>query len=278
MTSPDAGPQWRENAAEAGDRPPAWRTLWGCRELIRFFALRDLRVRYKQAVLGVFWVLLQPIASVLILTLVFGRLAGISSQGVPYPVFALVGMVVWTYFATATVRASEVLVNNPQLITKVYFPRIASPAAAVLAPLVDLVVSLALVAVFLVYYGLAPNWRMLATPVWVGLLVLAAFGVALWLSAWNVRYRDVQHAVGPVMQIWLFASPVAYPSTLLSGWHQFAYALNPMAGVIGLARWSVLGTPWPGWPLAVSLTTLAAVLAGGLRYFNRAQRLFADVI
>jgi len=274
----EATSAWKHNAAGMGSRTAAWLSLWRSRDLIGFFALRDLRVRYKQAALGVVWVLLQPIASVVIFTLVFGRLANISSQGIPYPLFALLGMVVWVYFSNATVRGSEVLVNNPQLITKVSFPRIAAPAAAMLPPLVDLAVSMALVGLLMLFYQVTPTWRLLAAPLWIAVLILAAFGMALWLSALNVRYRDVQHAVGPMMQIWLFASPVAYPSSLLSGWHEWLYALNPMTGVIELARWSVLDTPWPGWPLAVSLGAVAAVLTGGLAYFRRAERAFADVI
>ncbi len=240
--------------------------------------MRDIRVRYKQAVLGVLWVLLQPIATVAIFTVVFSRLARIDSQGIPYPLFALVGMVVWSYFSAATLRGSEVLVSNPQLVTKVSFPRIAAPAASMLPPLVDLAVSLGLVVVLLVYYAVNPSWRMLATPIWLLLVMLAAFGTASWLSALNVRYRDIQHAVGPLMQIWLFASPVAYPASLLSGWPAFLYALNPMAGVLGIVRWSLLDTPWPGWPVLVSLTTLLAVLCTGMLYFSRAERSFADVI
>jgi ABC-type polysaccharide/polyol phosphate export permease len=278
VPSPDTTSAWRQNAAGPGTHTAAWLSLWRSRDLIGFFALRDLRVRYKQAALGVIWVLLQPIASVLIFTLVFRRLAHIGSEGVPYPLFALLGMVIWTYFASATLRGSEVLVNNPQLVTKVFFPRIAAPAAAMLPPLVDLAVSITLVAVLMVFYRVAPTWRLLAVPVWLLVLMLAAFGMAMWLCALNVRYRDVQHAVGPLMQIWLFASPVAYPSSALSGWHEWVYALNPMAGVIGLARWSVLDTPWPGWPLVVSLGSVAAVLVSGLVYFRSAERSFADVI
>jgi ABC-type polysaccharide/polyol phosphate export permease len=278
MTSAQETPPWRVNGAGPHARTAVWVSLWQARDLVRFFALRDLRVRYQQAALGVVWVLLQPIASVVLFTLVFSRLARIGSEGVPYPLFALVGMVVWTYFSGAVARGSEVLVANPQLVTKVSFPRIAAPAAAMLPPLVDLAVSMALVVLLLLAYSRAPTWRLLAAPLWLVLLVLAAFGVSLWLSALNVRYRDVQHALGPVLQIWLFASPVAYPSTLLSGWQQAVYAVNPMSGVIGLARWSVLGTPWPGWPLGISVVVGAAVLGGGLSYFNRAQRSFADVI
>ena len=287
MPTPDSTPAadpeavavpWRHNAAGLGVRRASVAVLWSSRDLIRFFALRDLRVRYKQAVLGVVWVLLQPIASVVIFTLVFSRLARISSEGVPYPLFALSGMVVWGYFSNATVNGSQVLVSNPQLVTKVSFPRVAAPAAAMLPPLVDLAVSMVLVLALMVYYGVRPTWHLLAVPVWLGLLVLTAFGLAVWLSAVNVRYRDVQHALGPLMQIWLFASPVAYPSSLLEGWQAWVYALNPMTGILGLARWSLLGTPWPGWPLVVSLTVIAAVLVTGLRYFRRAEISFADVI
>jgi ABC-type polysaccharide/polyol phosphate export permease len=274
----DGAPQWARNAAAPGTSTGAWVSLWRSRDLVRFLALRDLRVRYKQAVLGVLWVLLQPIATVVIFTLVFGKLARISSQDIPYPLFALTGMVVWTYFSTATLRGSEVLVGNPQLVTKVYFPRVAAPAAALLPPLVDLAVSMVLVVALMGYYGVAPTWRVLATPIWLLLLVLAAFGVALWLCALNVRYRDVQHALGPLMQIWFFASPVVYPSALLSGWKELAFGINPMTGLMGLARWSLLGAPWPGWPLAVSLAAVAGVLGGGLRHFRRAERSFADVI
>ena len=273
----DGTPRAR-NAAAPGRSTGAWVSLWRSRDLVRFLALRDLRVRYKQAVLGVLWVLLQPIATVVIFTLVFGRLARISSQDIPYPLFALTGMVVWTYFSTATLRGSEVLVSSPQLVTKVYFPRVAAPAAALLPPLVDLAVSMVLVVALMGYYGVAPTWRVLATPIWLLLVVLAAFGVALWLCALNVRYRDVQHALGPLMQIWFFASPVVYPSALLSGWKALAFGINPMTGLMGLARWSILGAPWPGWPLAVSLAAVAGVLGGGLRHFRRAERSFADVI
>jgi ABC-2 type transport system permease protein/lipopolysaccharide transport system permease protein len=259
-------------------RTPVWVSLWRARDLLGFFALRDLRVRYKQAALGVGWVLLQPIASVAIFTALFGRLAGISSEGAPYPLFALVGFVVWTYFYSATVRASEVFVTNPALVTKVYFTRIAAPAGAMLPPLVDVGVSLVLVGCLYVYYGVEPSWRLLTVPLWLLVLVLTAFGPAVLLSALNVRYRDVQQAVGPAMQVLFFATPVAYPSSLLSDRAELVYALNPLVGVIGLARWSVLGTPWPGWPLAVSVAAAAASLAGGVAYFRRSERYFADVI
>jgi ABC-type polysaccharide/polyol phosphate export permease len=270
--------EWRENAARPGPASSAWLSLWQSKDLIALLARRDLRLRYNQAALGVVWVLIQPIVSVAIFTVVFGRLAGISSENVPYSLFALTGFVVWTYFSTAVLRGSEVLAENPQLVTKVYFPRLAAPAAAVLPPLVDLAVSIALVVPLMAYHRVTPTWRVAATPIWVGLAILAAVGVALWLAALNVRFRDVRYALGPVMQMWLFASPVAYPSTLLTGRGELLYAVNPISGVIGLARWSLLGTPWPGWPLAVSTASISLSLWGGIAYFRRAERTFADVI
>lgn len=272
----DGSTEWVENAPGSRVRAGASRELWRARELVSFFAVRDLKSRYKQAALGAAWVLAQPLATVAAFTLVFDDLADVGSQGIPYPLFALTGLITWTYFSSAVSRASAVLVGDSSLITKVYFPRIAAPVGALLPPLVDLAVSMVLVLLFMLYYGVPPSWRLLAVPVW--LLVLAAGGVALWLSALNVRYRDVQHGIAPLLQLWLFLSPVAYPSTVLSGWHRLAFSLNLLTGVIGIGRWSLLGAPWPGWSLAVSLATVAILLAGGMRYFRRAARGFADVI
>ena len=271
-------PPWTENSSSAGSREPLWTALWHSRVLIGFLALRDLKLRYRQAVLGVVWVLFQPVATVVVFTFVFQRLAGISSQGVPYPLFALTGMVTWNYFSNAASRASEVLVSNPNLVTKVYFPRMAAPAAGMLSPVVDLAVSLVLVGGLAAYYGVWTGWRLLAVPLWLLFLAGTTFGISLWLSALNVRYRDVRHALGPVLQLWLFASPVAYPTTSLSGWQELAYALNPIAGVIEFGRWSMLGVPWPGWSLAVSLGSGLFLFTSGCLYFRRAERDFADVI
>ena len=274
----DTAVPWRENTPRGLSMGRPWTALWRSRELMGYFALRDLKLRYRQAALGVVWVLFQPIASVAIFTVVFSRVAGVSSEGVPYPLFALVGMVTWTYFASSVLAASNSLVSNVNLVTKVYFPRLAAPAAALLPPAVDLAVSLVLVAATAAYYGVFPGVRLVGAVLWLLLLVVTALGMALWLSALNVRYRDVQHAVAPVLQLWLFASPVAYPATYFSGWQELAYALNPMVGVIGLGRWSMLGTPWPGWSLAVSAGSACLLLVWSLAYFNRAQRSFADVI
>jgi ABC-type polysaccharide/polyol phosphate export permease len=269
---------WTENTARGMVQDRPWTALWRSRDLIWYFAVRDVKLRYRQAVLGAIWVLAQPIASVVVFTLVFSRLAGVSSQGVPYPVFALVGMVSWTYFSASVTAGGQVLVANASLVSKVYFPRMAAPAAALISPGVDLAVSLVLVEIATVVYGVGPTWRLLAAPLWLVLMVVTALGAALWLSALNVRYRDVQHAVGPVLQVLLFASPVAYAATALSGWQEQLYAVNPMVGVIALGRWSFLGTPWPGWSLLISVVSAGLLLVGGVAYFNRAQRSFADVI
>jgi ABC-2 type transport system permease protein/lipopolysaccharide transport system permease protein len=271
-------PPWRENTVRGVGGERSWTALWHARELIGYFALRDLKLRYRQAVLGVVWVLAQPIASVAVFTLVFSELAGVSSEGVPYPAFVLVGMITWTYFSGVVIAGSSALVTNASLVTKVYFPRMAAPASALLPPGVDLAISLVLFAGVAAYYRVFSGVRLLAVPVWLLLLAATALGVALWLSALNVRYRDVQHAVAPVLQLWLFASPVAYPATLLEGWKELVYSINPVVGVIQLGRWSLLGTPWPGWSLLVSMASAAVVLVSGLVYFNRAQRSFADVI
>jgi ABC-2 type transport system permease protein/lipopolysaccharide transport system permease protein len=252
--------------------------LWHSRQLIGYLALRDIRLRYRQAALGVVWVLVQPVATVVVFTFVFRRLAGVSSEGLPYPLFALTGMVAWTYFSNATSRASEVLVGNPNLVTKVYFPRLAAPAAGLLSPVVDLAVSAALLAVLAVYYQVWPGWPLLAAPLWLAFLLATTLGVALWLSAINVRFRDVRHALGPMLQLWLFASPVAYSASRLTGWTELLYSLNPVVGIIEFGRWSLLGGPWPGWSLLVSVASSVVLLTTGLAYFRRAEPTFADVI
>jgi ABC-type polysaccharide/polyol phosphate export permease len=278
MSSSESTAAWTENRADAGPGVSVVTEVWRARELIGFFALRDLRVRYKQAVFGVLWALAQPVATVAVFTFVFGRLVGIDTGGVPYPLFALVGMVMWSYFASVVGSASDVLVGNSALITKVYFPRIAAPVASLLPPLVDMVVSLGLVAILFVVYGLAPGWSVLGFPLALGLLMAAALGTGLWLAALNVRYRDVRHAVTLILQVWLFISPVAYPSTLVSEEQRYLYALNPMTGVIEVARWSLVNGPWPGWSLAVSAASALLLLVSGLWYFRRSEPSFADVI
>ncbi|GAA5651235.1 hypothetical protein Gobs01_02619 [Geodermatophilus obscurus DSM 43160] len=269
---------WQENTPRGLSLGPPWRVLWRSRELVGYLALRDLKLRYRQAALGVLWVLIQPVASVVVFTVVRNGLAGISAEGVPYPLFALVGIVTWTYFSSSVEAASTALVSNVSLVTKVRFPRVTAPAACLLSPAVDLGISLALVVATMAYFRVFPGLQLLGAVAWLLLLAATTMGIGLWLSALNVRFRDVQHAVGPAMQLWFFASPVAYPSTLFTGWHELVYAVNPMAGVIELGRWALLGAAWPGWSLAVSSASTLLVLLTGLWYFDRAQRSFADVI
>jgi ABC-type polysaccharide/polyol phosphate export permease len=278
VQSDDVAVPWTENSARLRHQESLLAVLWHSRQLIGYLALRDIRLRYRQAALGVVWVLVQPVATVVVFTFVFDRLAGVESEGLPYPLFALTGMLAWTYFSNATSRSSEVLVGNPNLVTKVYFPRLAAPAAGLLSPVVDLAVSSVLLAILAAYYGVWPGWNLLAAPLWLFWLLATTLGVGLWLSAVNVRYRDVRHALTPILQLWLFASPVAYSASQLRGWEDLVYSLNPVAGIIEFGRWSLLGAPWPGWSLLVSACSSALVLATGLAYFRRAERSFADVI
>jgi ABC-type polysaccharide/polyol phosphate export permease len=269
-------PPWRDLSAHRTVRG-SWQELWRGRELIGFFALRDLKVRYRQAVLGVAWVLAQPLAMVVVFTLVFHRLAGVPGGDVPYPLFAMVGLVIWTCFSSTVTAASDSLVSNSALVTKVYFPRLTAPTATLLPPLVDLAVSLVVVAAMTFAYAVRPTWRLIGAPLWLLMLAVTAIGVGLWLSALNVRYRDVRHAVLPLLQVLLFVSPVAY-APALSPRLDMAYATNPLVGVIGLGRWSLLASPWPGWPLLVSAGVALALMLSGLWYFQHAERAFADVI
>jgi ABC-type polysaccharide/polyol phosphate export permease len=269
---------WLENRPSRGLGAIDVREVWRYRELLGFLALRDIKVRYKQAVFGVAWAVVQPVAAAAVFLLVFHRLAGVPSDGVPYQVFSYVSITLWAYVSTAVTRAAQSLVGNAPLVTKVYFPRLAIPMAAVLPGLVDLAVALPLVGVLFVVYGMAPSWAIMTLPVWILALVVIALGVGGWLAALNVQYRDVTHAVTLFVQLWMFLTPVAYPMSLVPEQWRLLYSLNPVAGVLEACRWALLGTPWPGLRLLVSLLVAAAALAGGLAYFKRAERRFADVI
>lgn len=272
------GPKgWTENAAGGGPLLP-WRELWAYRELVGFFALRDLRVRYKQALLGVVWVVLQPLVTVGAFTLVFDRLADVPTGGLPYPVFALAGLVGWSYLSQCVLSGSEVLVSNSALITKVWFPRLLAPIAALLPPLVDLGVGLIVLAIVGLAYGIAPTVALLALPLWVALLMLTAIGPVAVLAAANVRFRDVRHVVGPLLQALLFLSPVAYSAASLDGSARWLYALNPVAGVLELGRFVLVGADFPGVQLVISVAVAAVTSVLGVLLFQRAARSFADVI
>ena len=253
--------------------------VWHYRELLWFLALRDIKVRYKQTVLGASWALLQPVLTTVVFTVVFGRLARIPSDGVPYAVFALAALVPWTFFATAVSTTSISLVGNTNLISKVYFPRLCVPIAAVVACVVDLLIACGVLFVAMGIYGVGGGLRMPLVIPFVALAVATALGVGLWLSAIAARYRDVRHAVPFLVQFWLFATPVAYPSSLLSDRWQSLYALNPMVGVVEGFRWSLLGSDVAIGRTALTSTASALViLVTGAFYFRRMERSFADVI
>ena len=254
------------------------RELWEYRELVGFLVWRDLTLRYRQTVLGAAWAILQPLATTIVFSLVFGRLARMPSDGVPYPLWSFAGLLPWMYFANGLTQASMSLVGSANLITKVYFPRLAIPLAATLAGLLDFAIGLVVLAASMALYGVVPGPAMLLLPLIVLLAVAAAVGVGLWLSALNVQYRDVRFAVPFLIQFWLFATPVVYPSSLLPGAWRAVAGINPMAGVVELFRWAVLGPP-PSAPLVIaSCAMIAVVLVTGVLFFRRVEERFADVI
>ncbi|MBV8717420.1 MAG: ABC transporter permease [Chloroflexi bacterium] len=264
--------------ASRGWRALDLRELWRFRELVYFLALRDVKVRYKQTALGVAWVLLQPLLAMGIFSIVFGA-RGLTTSGVPYPLFVVSGLVPWFYFSNATSGASGSVVGNTQLISKVYFPRLAIPLAAVLANLVDLSIGLLLELVLLLVFGVGWSLNLLAVPFLVALMVLTALGVSVWLSALDVQYRDVRYAVPFFIQVWLFATPVIYSTSDVPSIWRPILALNPMTGVIEAFRWALLGTgeaPLAG--LGGSVLIVLVLLTTGLLYFRRMERTFADVI
>jgi lipopolysaccharide transport system permease protein len=253
--------------------------LWQYRELLFFLTWRDIKVRYKQTALGAAWAVIQPLFTMLVFTLFFGRLAKVPSDGIPYPLFSYTALLPWQLFAYALTESSNSVVANERLITKVYFPRLVVPLASILAGLVDFVIAFTLVIGMMVWYGVRPTWAVLTLPFFVIFTMVTALGVGLWLSALNVQYRDVRYTLTFIVQFWLIASPVAYSSTLVPArWRPF-YGLNPMAGVIEGFRWALLGkAKAPGTMLWVSVAVVAVVLVGGLYYYRRMEKTFADVV
>lgn len=274
----EATERWTENRPSAGARALRLDELWSYRELVFFLALRDIKARYKQALFGVGWSVLQPVAGVVVLTIVFRKLAGVPADGLPYPVFALLGFLLWSYFAATLGSASASLVTNVSLVTKVYFPRLVTPVAALLPGLVHLAIGLVLLVALMVAYDVVPGWEALLFPFCLAGAMAVALGASLLLATLNVKYRDVAQVMGLLTQLWFLASPVAYPSSLVGEEWRWAFAVNPMAGVIDSARWSLLGGPAPGPELAVSAAVALALLGAGLLYFQRTERQFADVI
>jgi lipopolysaccharide transport system permease protein len=255
------------------------RELWAHREVVYFLVWRDVKVRYKQTALGVAWVILQPLLMMLVFTALFGRLARVPSDGLPYPVFAYLGLLPWQLFATGLGPAANSLVANERLVTKVYFPRLAIPVAAVITGLVDVAVGLAVLAPAMLHYGFAPTRAVLALPALVLLATAAATAAGVGLAALNVQFRDVRHALPFLAQLWMFATPVAYPSSLLPARWRLVYALNPMVGVTEGFRWALLGrTPAPLELLIVSVAATAVGLWAALAWFARVERGFADTV
>jgi lipopolysaccharide transport system permease protein len=253
--------------------------LWRFRELLYFLALRDVKIRYKQAVLGVAWAILQPLFAMIIFSLVFGRVAGMHSDGVPYPLFAFCALVPWTYFSGTISLAGNSLVTNSNLITKVYFPRVLLPAASALGGMIDFCISSVFLVGMLVYYRVSPARSMLLAPLFVAGMMLLAFSVSMLLAALNVRYRDVKHAITFLIQVWLFATPIIYPVSSLSKRLQGVMAFNPLAGMIDGFRASVL----PAQPMDLTLVASSCAITLGLflvgiLYFRKTERAFADII
>ncbi len=253
--------------------------LWDYRELLYFLVWRDVKVRYKQAALGAAWAILQPLLTMLIFSVIFGMFAKVPSDGTPYPLFAFVALVPWNFFATSLGQSSNSVVGSANLITKVYFPRLAIPLASVLAGLVDFALSFIVLLGMMVYYHHAPTIHVLWLPLFILLGLAAAVGMGFWLSAMNVKYRDVRYVVPFLVQFWMYASPIIYPSSMIPARYRTLYALNPIVGVVDGFRWALLGTKTaPGPMLAVSSAATVLFLVGGALYFRRMEAEFADIV
>jgi lipopolysaccharide transport system permease protein len=253
--------------------------LWQYRELLVFYAIRDIKVRYKQTVLGAAWAVLQPVMTMVVFSIFFGRLAGVPSDGIPYPVFAFCALLPWQLFAFALTQSSNSLVQDAQVLTKVYFPRLIIPFGSVVAGLVDFAIAFVVLIGMMLYFDIVPSLAMLTLPLFILLALAAALAVGLWLSALNVKYRDVRYTTTFLAQFWLFVTPVAYSSSLVPPHWQAVYAVNPMVGVVEGFRWALLGkSAPPGAMLVVSVAATAILLTGGLFYFRRMEKTFADII
>lgn len=252
--------------------------LWAYRELLYYMVWRDIKVRYKQTVLGVGWALIQPLAAMVVFTVIFGRLAQLPSDGVPYPVFTMAALLPWQLFSLAFSGAANSVVGNAGVISKVYFPRLVVPLAAVAVTLVDFSVSVLLLAALMTWYGVGFSVNLLFLPLFVVITLTAALAAGLWSAALNVKYRDVRYVMPYILQLWLFISPVAYSVTLVPERWQTLYGLNPLVGVIQGFRWALFGGPSPWSLMLVSLGGSLVLLVGGLYYFRRAEEEFSDFI
>jgi lipopolysaccharide transport system permease protein len=255
------------------------RELWVCRELLYFLTWREILVRYKQTVLGVAWAIIQPFFTMMVFSLFFGRLAKIPSEGIPYPIFSYAALVPWTFFSNSLIQASNSLVINANMIKKVYFPRLAIPIAAVFSGVIDFGLAFIVLLGMMLFYGIVPTINALWLPCFLLLALVTSLGTSLWLTAMNVQFRDVRYTISFLTQFWLFATPIAYPSSLLSEPWRTLYGINPMVGVVEGFRWALLGVDTaPGPIIAVSGLVAMALLVGGAYYFRRLEKTFADVV
>jgi homopolymeric O-antigen transport system permease protein len=253
--------------------------LWHYRELLYFLIWRDIKVRYKQTVIGTGWAIFQPLMTMVIFTVVFGHFAKVPSDGLPYPIFAYTALLPWNYFAQAISRSGISLVGNANLISKVYFPRLIVPLSAAVAPLVDFVVAFVVLLGMMAWFGIVPTWHALALPFFLFIALITALAVGLWLSALNVKYRDVGYTIPFLIQFWMYASPVAYPVSLVPDKWRLLYSLNPMAGVIEGFRWALLKQASPDLGvMLMSAVMIMALLFGGIVYFGRTEETFADIV
>lgn len=255
------------------------RELWDYRELLYFLVWRDVKVRYKQTAIGAAWAILQPFLTMLIFVAVFRKFANVPSDGLPYPIFAYAALLPWTLFAGAVTRSSLSIVGQASVISKVYFPRLIVPISATVSGLVDFAVAFSLLIVMMIWFGIYPTWDILALPCFLLFALGTALAVGLWLSALNVKYRDVTHAVPFLIQLWMFASPIGYPLSIVPEQWRLLYSLNPLAGVIEGFRWALLGKESPDFAaIAVSAIVVAILFSTGVIYFKRMERTFADVV
>ena len=252
--------------------------LWNYRELLFSFTERDIKIRYKQTALGFLWAIIQPLFMMIIFTVFFGRLAKIPSEGIPYPLFVLAALLPWTLFAEGLTRSTNSMITNANIMTKVYFPRLIMPISGILSPLVDFTVSLTILIAMMAYYGFVPTLNVVFLPLFILLALATSLGIGLWLSALNVKYRDFQYTIPFMIQLWLFASPVVYPASLVPESVRFLYGLNPMAGVIEGFRWALLGTEIPSAMILVSVGVVVLLLVSGAFYFRRMEQYYADVV
>jgi lipopolysaccharide transport system permease protein len=263
----------------AGWQPIHLGELWRYRELLWILAVRDIKVRYKQTVLGAAWAVIQPVATMVVFSLFFGHLAGVPSDGIPYPIFAYAALLPWQLFAGSITQAGNSLVGSQHLITKVYFPRLVIPISSMLCGLLDFLVSSVVLFAMMFYYHVIPSWRIVTLPFFLLLAIASSLAVGLWLSALNVKYRDVRYVIPFLTQFWMFITPIAYPSSLVPEKWRWLYGLNPMAGVVEGFRFSLLGRTAPtGSMMLASVLASAFLLIGGLFYFRRTERSFADIV